>query len=52
MMSTGRFFAETLQGHGVTHVFIVPAIFHQAMTAIEATHRWGVCVRGSVRELE
>ena len=38
MMSTGRFFAETLQGYGVTHVFIVPAIFHQAMTAIEATN--------------
>ena len=37
MMSTGRFFADTLQGYGVTHVFIVPAIFHQAMTAIEET---------------
>lgn len=37
MMSTGRFFADTLQGYGITHVFIVPAIFHQAMTAMEGT---------------
>ncbi len=37
MMSTGRFFAQTLQGYGVTHVFIVPAIFHQAMAAMEET---------------
>lgn len=37
MMSTGRFFADTLQGYGVTHIFIVPAIFHQAMTAMEET---------------
>ncbi|HWT81902.1 MAG TPA: thiamine pyrophosphate-binding protein [Candidatus Methylomirabilis sp.] len=36
-MSTGRFFAHTLQGYGVTHVFIVPAIFHQAMAAMEET---------------
>ena len=36
-MSTGRFFADTLHGYGVTHVFMVPAIFHQAMTAMEAT---------------
>jgi len=37
MMSTGRFFADTLQGYGVTHIFIVPAIFHQAMAALEGT---------------
>ena len=37
MMSTGRFFADTLRGYGVTHVFMVPAIFHQAMTAMEET---------------
>jgi acetolactate synthase I/II/III large subunit len=36
-MTTGRFFAQTLEGYGVTHVFIVPAIFHQAMTAMEET---------------
>ncbi len=36
-MSTGQFFAETLDGYGVTHVFIVPAIFQQAMAAIEKT---------------
>jgi len=36
-MTTGRFFAATLQGYGITHVFIVPAIFHQAMTAMEET---------------
>jgi acetolactate synthase-1/2/3 large subunit len=34
-MSTGEFFAKTLQGYGVTHVFIVPAIFNQAMAAME-----------------
>ena len=37
IMSTGRFFADTLRGYGVTHVFMVPAIFHQAMTAMEET---------------
>jgi len=37
MMSTGQFFAETLDGYGITHVFIVPAIFQQAMAAIEKT---------------
>jgi acetolactate synthase-1/2/3 large subunit len=36
-MTSGRFFASTLQGYGITHVFIVPAIFHQAMTAMEET---------------
>ncbi len=36
-MSSGQFFAETLEGYGVTHVFIVPAIFQQAMAAIEKT---------------
>lgn len=36
-MTTGRFFAATLQGYGITHVFIVPAIFHQGMTAMEET---------------
>jgi acetolactate synthase-1/2/3 large subunit len=35
MMSTGHFFAKTLEGYGVTHVFIVPAIFNQAMAAME-----------------
>jgi len=35
MMSTGQFFANTLNGYGVTHVFIVPAIFNQAMAAME-----------------
>jgi ABC-type transporter lipoprotein component MlaA len=25
VMSTGRFFANTLQGYGVTHVFLVPS---------------------------
>ena len=35
MMSTGEFFARTLQGYGVTHVFLVPAIFNQAMAAME-----------------
>ena len=34
-MSTGVFFAKTLKGYGVTHVFIVPAIFNQAMAAME-----------------
>ena len=34
-MSTGQFFAKTLKGYGVTHVFIVPAIFNQAMAAME-----------------
>jgi acetolactate synthase-1/2/3 large subunit len=37
VMSTGRFFAQTLEGYGVTHVFMVPAIFHQAMAAMEET---------------
>ena len=37
VMSTGRFFANTLQGYGVTHVFLVPAIFQQAMAAMEET---------------
>ena len=36
-LSTGQFFAETLEGYGVTHVFIVPAIFQQAMAAMEKT---------------
>ncbi len=34
-MTTGEFFAKTLEGYGVTHVFIVPAIFNQAMAAME-----------------
>jgi acetolactate synthase-1/2/3 large subunit len=37
VMSTGRFFANTLEGYGVTHVFLVPAIFQQAMAAMEET---------------
>ena len=28
---------QTLEGYGVTHIFIVPAIFQQAMAAIEKT---------------
>ncbi len=36
-MSGGEFFAKTLAGYGVTHVFIVPAIFHSAMAAMEET---------------
>jgi acetolactate synthase I/II/III large subunit len=35
MMSTGHFFAKTLEGYGITHVFTVPAIFSQAMAAME-----------------
>jgi len=35
IMSSGRLFAETLKGYGVTHVFIVPAIFETAMAAME-----------------
>src|SRR5512133_1693184 len=37
-MTTGRFFAETIHGYGVTHVFMVPAIFNSAMAAIEDTN--------------
>lgn len=37
IMSSGRFFAQTLEGYGVTHVFAVPAIFHSAMAAMEDT---------------
>lgn len=36
-MNTGRLFAESIQGYGVTHVFMVPAIFNSAMAAIEDT---------------
>lgn len=36
-MSAGQFFARTLQAYGVTHVFILPAILHQAMVAKEET---------------
>ena len=35
MMTTGQLFARTLEGYGVTHVFMVPAIFNQAMAAME-----------------
>ncbi len=37
-MDSGEFFAKTLEGYGVTHVFIVPAIFQSAMAAIEKTN--------------
>lgn len=37
VMSTGQFYAKTLEGYGITHVFMVPAIFHQAMAAMEET---------------
>ncbi len=35
--STGEFYAKTLEGYGITHVFMVPAIFHKAMAAMEDT---------------
>jgi acetolactate synthase-1/2/3 large subunit len=35
--STGQVFAEMLCGYGVSHVFIVPAIFHSGMAALEDT---------------
>ncbi len=35
--TTGQFYAKTLEAYGITHVFIVPAIFHQAMAAMEET---------------
>jgi acetolactate synthase I/II/III large subunit len=35
--TTGQVFAEMLGGYGVTHVFIVPAIFHSGMAALEDT---------------
>src|SRR5512146_450534 len=34
-MSSGEFFAQMLHGYGLTHVFMVPAIFSQAMAAME-----------------
>lgn len=34
-MTTGQLFAETVKGHGISHVFMVPAIFHSAMAAME-----------------
>lgn len=37
LTTTGRYFAETIQSYGVTHVFLIPAIFNQAMAAIENT---------------
>ena len=37
LMTTGKFFAETLKGYGIGHVFAVPAIFHSAMVAMEET---------------
>lgn len=33
--TTAQLFAETLKGHGITHLFMVPAIFHSAMAAME-----------------
>jgi acetolactate synthase I/II/III large subunit len=35
--STGQVFAEMLSGYGISHVFIVPAIFHSGMAALEDT---------------
>ena len=35
MMTGGRFMAETLDGHGVTHVFFVPVIIQRAMLEME-----------------
>ena len=37
LKTTGQFYAKTLEGYGTTHVFMVPAIFHQAMAAMEET---------------
>ncbi len=33
--NTAQFFAETVSGYGITHLFMVPAIFHSAMAAME-----------------
>lgn len=35
--ATGQLLAEMLDGYGVTHVFMVPAIFHSGMVAMEHT---------------
>jgi acetolactate synthase-1/2/3 large subunit len=35
--TTGQVFAEMLRGHGISHVFIVPAVFHSGMAALEDT---------------
>ena len=35
--STGQLFAEAMKGYGITHVFMVPAIFHAGMAAMEDT---------------
>jgi len=36
--STAQLYAKMLEGYGVTHVFMVPAIFHKAMVAMEDTN--------------
>ncbi|MGI5837103.1 MAG: thiamine pyrophosphate-binding protein [Chloroflexota bacterium] len=33
--TTAQLFAETIRGHGITHLFMVPAVFHTAMAAME-----------------
>ncbi|MGE5620852.1 MAG: thiamine pyrophosphate-binding protein [Sphingomonadaceae bacterium] len=33
--TTAELFAQTIQGHGISHIFMVPAIFHSAMAAME-----------------
>ncbi len=35
--STGEFFADVLQAQSITHIFLVPAVFPQAMAALEKT---------------
>lgn len=34
-MTSGEFFARTIKGYGLTHIFLVPAVFRQAMVAME-----------------
>ncbi len=35
VMNSGQFFAQTLKGYGITHVFFVPSIFNSAMSALD-----------------
>ena len=34
-ITTAELFARTIHGHGISHIFMVPAIFHSAMAAME-----------------
>jgi acetolactate synthase-1/2/3 large subunit len=36
-MTAGQVFARTLEGYGVTHLFMVPAMFRSGMVALEQT---------------